>query len=64
MEATNQVQEKKAYGQQSSVIDVLSGNESLKFDISLSWDTIIYVAIAIMFLSTFTICMQRVILKK
>ena len=48
---------------QSNVLDVLSGRESIKFDVSLSWETIIYVALGAIVIGTVLIGMKKLILK-
>lgn len=65
MDKENNIQlaELEEKSQQSTLIDVVSGRESIKFDVSLSWDTIIYVALAVILIGILLIYMQKIILK-
>lgn len=65
MDKENNIQlaELEEKSQQSTLLDVISGRESIKFDVSLSWDTIIYVALAVILIGILLIYMQKIILK-
>lgn len=65
MDKENNIQlaELEEKSQQSTLLDVVSGRESIKFDVSLSWDTIIYVALAVILIGILLIYMQKIILK-
>lgn len=65
MDKENNIQlaELEEKSQQSTLLDVISGRESIKFDVSLSWGTIIYVALAVILIGILLIYMQKIILK-
>lgn len=51
--------EKGASVQNSSIWDVVSGNESLKIDIGLTWNTIMYLFLAAMLVGTLLILIKK-----
>lgn len=46
----------------SSVLDVISGRESIKFDVSLSWGTIIELFASVMLCAVLIILLKKSIL--
>lgn len=48
--------------EKSSVLDVLSGNESVKFDVSISFITLVELFAAIMLCSMLILLMKKAIL--
>lgn len=55
-ESTN---DKGASVQNSSIWDVVSGNESLKVDIGLTWNTIMYLFVAAMLVGVLLILIKK-----
>ncbi len=48
---------------QSTVMDVISGRESIKFDVSLSWTTILYVCLAVVLIGIILMYMKKIIMR-
>ena len=57
------IEQPEEKGTQSTVMDVISGRESIKFDVSLSWTTILYVCLAVVLIGIILMYMKKIIMR-
>lgn len=57
------MEEAKSKRSDSTVLDVISGRESIKFDLGIDWKTILYICAAAILIGTILILIKKMVLR-